>query len=232
MIKDYYQRTKLNFPEHCRTEEVSLVNTIFTKPAPVFDGESIEKLYTYPVPKMSADGSCSILEEQADQPYNLASTFGIAYEYEKLKDHPQSKRLWDLNQIIGALQKQTGADWLGVYRKIKKPSGEEVLVKEAYVGVFSRAEFPLTKEFAQKSNNSTVGLSGNAVVIADVFAHAGPYYKCDGKVRSEFCGPIFHDGEIIGIIDAEAFQPNFFSEQKILQLASVCDDLGEINLGI
>ena len=35
-------------------------------------------------------------------------------------------------------------------------------MQEAYVGAPSRAEFPLTEEFARTSNNSTVGLSGKA----------------------------------------------------------------------
>ncbi len=232
MLKNYYQQAKLPFPDHITQSESAIVETVFAKQVPLQDGETIEKLYTYPVPKMSVDGSCSILEEQAEASYNLASTFGIAYDYKTLKDHAQSKRLWHLDQVISALQQQTKADWLGVYRKIKKLSGEEILVKEAYTGIFSRAEFPLTQEFAQKSNNSTVGLSGKAVLIADVFAHAGPYYKCDGKVRSEFCAPIFHNNKIIGIIDAEAFEPNFFTEEKVYQIAAVCHDLGEINLGI
>lgn len=232
MLNNYYHQANITNPIIAVTDKPSLVKTIFANETPTLGEETIKKLYTYPVPKMSADGSCSILEEQAEKPYNLASTFGIAYDYKTLKDHAQSKRLWQLNEVISALQQQTKADWLGVYRKIKKLSGEEILVKEAYTGVFSRAEFPLTQEFAQKSNNSTVGLSGKAVLIADVFAHAGPYYKCDGKVRSECCAPIFHNGEIIGIIDAEAFEPNFFTEEKVYQIAAVCHDLGEINLGI
>ena len=49
-------------------------------------------------------------------------------------------------------------------------AGIPVLVKLAYVGRPSRAEFPLTKEFAEKSTNSTVGLTGRATVIASLIA--------------------------------------------------------------
>src|SRR5206468_690344 len=99
----------------------------------------------------------------------------------------------------------------GIYRKTQMRNGETVLVKESYLGVMSRPEFPLTQEFAEHSNNSTVGLTGKAVIIQDVRAHAGPYYNCDSKVNSELCVPIINQNNaIIGIIDAESFKPNHF----------------------
>jgi len=66
----------------------------------------------------------------------------------------------------------------------RTPTGRGVLVKEAYVGEPSRAEFPLTESFAERSNNSSVGLSGEAVLVEDVAEHDGPYYECDDSVRS------------------------------------------------
>ena len=41
-------------------------------------------------------------------------------------------------------------------------------VKLAYVGRPSRAEFPLTRAFAEGSSNSTVGLTGRALYVDDL----------------------------------------------------------------
>ncbi len=108
-----------------------------------------------------------------------------------------------------------------------------MLVKLAYRGLPSRAEFPLTPDFATNSNNSTVGLSGQGRVIEDVdeyVAGGGAYYTCDGDVQSEACLPLFsaHPAPspspspspahlttpaVIGIIDAESTHKKFFSGQ-------------------
>jgi putative methionine-R-sulfoxide reductase with GAF domain len=44
--------------------------------------------------------------------------------------------------------------------------------------------------------------------------------------------PIYGGDGVIGIIDAEAFPKNFYSDEKLLQLAKVAYDLGKINLGV
>jgi L-methionine (R)-S-oxide reductase len=101
-----------------------------------------------------------------------------------------------------------------------------VLVKLSYVGLPSRAEFPLTPEFAQGSTNSTVGLSGRAMVIADVSKHVetgGGFYVCDPKVKSEACLPVLGEtGAAIGIVDAEAEAKSFFGEERLAALAALC----------
>jgi len=220
LVKDI-ERTPLN----------NLVTEVFAKSHDNFSREEIEKLYIYDVPKLGPNGACSITHEKEEKPYNLAHTLGLQDD-EILKNHPQTLRLWRLKQIVSDLYKLTGVDWLGIYRKITKANGDVVLVKEVYKGSFSRAEFPLTQEFAKTSNNSTVGLSGKAVFFQDLLIYKGPYYECDGQVQSEYCGSILNKkGEVIGIIDAESFHKNFFTPEKILQLTKVCQDLGKINLG-
>jgi len=211
----------------------TIVEDIFAAEIPQLSEEQIKNLYVYDVPKMSPDGSCSILEEKADKPYDLAETFGLESDWKALRNHPQTIRLWRLQQIVEKIYKETKVEWFGIYRSVKNSKGELVLVKEAYQGVFSRAEFPLNKEFAKKSNNSTVGLSGRAIVIQDISAHAGAYYECDGKVNSEFCVPILDsDNKIIGIIDAEAFAKNHYTNERLLQITKVAYDLGQKNLGL
>lgn len=218
------------------SKEINLNNLVadsFTRKLPNLSDEEIIKLYQYIIPKISADGSCSIIEEPAEKPYNLAHTYEISFSIEDLKKNPHTQRLWRLNQIVESIFNQTHVDWFGIYRKLSNAKKQEVLAKEAYKGLFSRPEFPLTKDFAKNSNNSTVGLTGKAVIVESVATYAGPYYKCDGKVQSEFCLPIVNtDNSVIGIIDAESFKENHFTSERLLEIAKVAFDLGQINLGM
>ena len=103
--------------------------------------------------------------------------------------------------------------------------GMPVLVKLAYVGRPSRAEFPLTQEFAERSTNSTVGLTGRATVIDDVARHVeagGGFYVCDDGVQSEACVPILDaQRNVIGIVDAEANPKGFFGAERLAVVAAV-----------
>ncbi|MGH7245556.1 MAG: GAF domain-containing protein [Candidatus Levyibacteriota bacterium] len=235
MFADYLKKIgQSNLVESVEKVKLNtIVENAFSQDSPIFSDKEVENLFVYKVPKMSPDGSCSIIDEPAEKPYNLAATFGLSHDRSSLIDNSQIIRLWRLRRIVDEIFALTKVDWFGIYRKITNPKGKLVLVKEAYKGLFSRAEFPLTEEFAKNSNNSTVGLTGKAVVIQNVAEHAGPYYKCDGKVNSEFCSPIFGlDGNLIGIIDAESFENSHYSHEKLLQIAKVCFDLGQRNLGI
>src|SRR5258706_7049730 len=195
-----------------------------------FSHTEIKKLYTYDVPAISDDGACSILDKKADKPYNLAETYGLDFNSKTLTKDPNTLRLWRLNGIIEKLYKDTGSGWLGVYRSFRRGK-DKFLLKEAYRGLRSRAEFPLTKEFAKKSNNSTVGVSGKAGLIQDIIKHNGPYYVCDTKVQSEFCIPILNKkGSVIGIIDIESPKKGFFTQKRLLQISKVAYDLGQSNL--
>jgi len=210
-----------------------IVTNAFTKKHKPFSGKELMKLYTYFIPKLSPDGSCSITDELQEYTYNLAETFGLPYDTETLQNHKHSFRLWHLQHIVKKLQKQTAVVWLGIYRKTKNQNDEEILLKEVYVGSPSRPEFPLTKEFAKKSNNATVGITGKAIIVQNVSSYKGPYYTCDGKVNSEFCVPILDTkGTVIGIIDAESFTENFFDSKKLLHIANVAFDLGQRNIGL
>jgi L-methionine (R)-S-oxide reductase len=128
-------------------------------------------LYHYPVPMLTEDGSCSIVDEMAPVPY------------------------------------------------------DPVLVKVSYVGRPSRAEFPLTPDFAERSTNSTVGLTGRATVIDDVSRHVeagGGFYVCDDGIQSEACVPILsEDGQVAGIVDVEARAKGFFGVERLAVVAAL-----------
>jgi putative methionine-R-sulfoxide reductase with GAF domain len=132
-----------------------------------------------------------------------------------------------LKDLLNHVAQVTGVNWLGMYQARTKADGEQVLVKLAYQGALSLPEFPLTPGWATRSNNSAVGLSGTARVINDVRAYVragGSYYTCDPKVLAEACLPLFTSGsrEVIGIIDAEAWRKDFFTDDTLAPLLALC----------
>lgn len=172
---------------------------------------SNDALYRYEVPKLSEDGSCSLIEEMDPVLYDLAKILGGEGE-------ATTRKLKLLNILVTRATMVTGTDWVGIYQRRRNAAGSEVLVKLAYRGRPSRAEFPLNAEFAKGSTNSAVGLSGQAKVIDDVAeytAQGGGFYVCDDAVQSEICVPILDsDGKVIGIIDAEASPKVFFNAER------------------
>jgi len=175
-------------------------------------------LYTYSVPMLTEDGSCSIVGELAPVPYDLSPILGG-------RSDQTTRRLSLLERLVERAQETTGAEWVGIYQRRPRPAGDEVLVKLAYVGRPSRAEFPLTREFAEKSTNSTVGLTGRATVIEDVSRHVeagGGFYVCDDGVQSEACVPILDESRgVTGIVDAEANPKGFFGADRLAVLAAL-----------
>jgi putative methionine-R-sulfoxide reductase with GAF domain len=175
-------------------------------------------LYTYPVPMLTEDGACSVLDELAPVPYDLTGILGGRGEQ-------ATRRLALLERLVERAQETTGSDWLGIYQRRVNPAGLAVLVKLSYVGRPSRAEFPLTADFAAGSTNSTVGLTGRALVIDDVTKHVeagGGFYVCDAGVRSEACLPLLDEARnVVGILDAEAKPRSFYGPRRLATLAGL-----------
>jgi L-methionine (R)-S-oxide reductase len=176
-------------------------------------------LYRYPVPMLSDDGACSLIDELAPTPYDLAPIIGG-------RSASNTRKLLLLHQLVGRATEVLGADWLGIYQRCRRADGTQVLAKLSYRGRPSRAEFSLDAEFARDSSNSSVGLSGKALVIDDIEAYrlgGGGYYVCDDNVQSEACLPIFAVGtnRLVGIIDAEAAPKQFFTADRLTVLAAL-----------
>ena len=167
---------------------------------------------------MTEDGACSIVDQLAPVPYDLGAILGGRSEQ-------TTRRLALMERLVERTQETTGADWVGIYQRRVNPAGVPVLVKVAYVGRPSRAEFPLTTEFAQRSTNSTVGLTGRATVIDDVGKHVeagGGFYVCDDGVQSEACVPILDSQrQVVGIVDAEAGPRGFFGAERLAVVAAL-----------
>lgn len=175
-------------------------------------------LYAYPVPMLTQDGACSVPGELAPVPYDLSGILGGRSEV-------ATRRLALLERLVERAQETTGSDWIGIYQRRVTPAGQAVLVKLAYVGEPSRAEFPLTPEFAGGSSNSTVGLTGRALVIDDVKKHVaagGGFYVCDAEVQSEACLPLLDEAQaVVGIVDAEAKPRAFYSPVRLATLSAL-----------
>lgn len=174
--------------------------------------------WQFRVPELGEGGSCSLFGQLADEPYDLTPILGGQTD-------ANQQLLAKVTAVVQFYQANSSSHWFGVYQRRKNPAGETVLVKLAYFGVESRAEFPLTAEFAAISNNSTVGLSGQGRIINDVAAYlakGGEYYTCDPKVQAEACLPLLDaDGVVLGIIDSEAFVQNLFHGKELALLVAV-----------
>ena len=216
-ITDYLQRAQLEISTANLAAIQRTIAALIDTLGDVTTRLSEETLYTYAVPMLSEDGTCSLLEEVAPMPYDLSAILGG-------RSAANTRKLLLLNQLVEHATQLTGVDWLGVYQArtlpatAGTPSGARVLVKLAYRGRASRAEFPLTAEFAKGSTNSAVALTGAAKLIDDVTAHkaaGGAFYVCDDAVQSELCVPMFDDaGAVIGVIDAEAGPLRFFNADR------------------
>ncbi len=180
--------------------------------------EDPASLYTYQVPMLTEDGTCSIVDQLAPVPYDLTAILGGRSEQ-------TTRRLALLERLVERVQETTGADWIGIYQRRENPAKQDVLVKVAYIGRPSRAEFPLTREFAERSTNSTVGLTGRATVIDDVSRHVeagGGFYVCDDGVQSEASLPIIDASRgVAGIVDAEAKPRGFFGANRLAVIAAL-----------
>ncbi len=159
------------------------------------------------MPELGEGGACSLFGQLAEQPYGLAGILGG-------QGADNRRLLAEATIVTRYYREHSRSHWFGVYQARRKSADESVLVKLAYFGAESRAEFPLTEAFAAGSNNSAVGLSGRARLINDVaafVAEGGGYYTCDPKVKAEACLPLFDaDRRVVGILDSEAFDKDFF----------------------
>lgn len=174
---------------------------------------ALNALYLYKVPRLSPDGSCSLHGELDPKPYDLGTALGG-------RSVQNSFALMTLDALVEWAHAATKADWLGVYQV----RGDK-LVKLAWRGADSRAEFPLTEAFAQKSTNVAVALTGRARELQDVRAEkarGGAYYECDPKVQSEVCLPLFDAaGKLVGVLDAEARASFFFDSTTLPALVAL-----------
>jgi len=192
---------------------------------------SLDQLFVYDVPEDLGEGVCT--KVKAKDPFDLgAELFGTPDWKGKAVGHPITKTIQRLKNVVDRIANETSVHWIGIYKLVEPKEGDPYLLKLAYAGNYSRAKFPLTESFKKTSNNSWVGMEGKAKLIQDLESYQGPYYICDGLVNSELCVPIFNsEKKVIGIIDAESYQRNFFTPINVFYVLKACHQLGLRNFG-
>ena len=200
------------------------------------------RAWKFPEPPKIA-GACS--RKMADEMFDALGAARATVP--GLSEEAALSRLRALRAVCALVAEKTNAHWCGIYQVVQPSAGTDLgpfggdngapnLLKLAYIGAPSRPYFPLTAAFAAGSNNSTVAMSGRAIVYHDILALPtdSPYYTCDARVRSEACVPIFGPAgsdEVIGIMDVEAFEPDVFRPAEALGLVlAACAQLSNADL--
>ncbi len=217
--RDFFARTQLEVPAPLLSEANLQVKRILDSAKSKTMPANASSLYQYKVPKLSVDGVCSLRGEFDAAPYDLTEALGGRSAH-------NTSRLLMLDTLISSVHQALKIDWLGVYQV--RNASAPALVKLAYRGIASRAEFPLTRAFAAKSNNSAVAMTGKARLINDVAAHlskGGAYYECDPNVQAEACLPVFDGDSVVGIIDAEHSARHAFTPERVAMLVAICFEL-------
>ncbi len=170
---------------------------------PINSLDNHDHLLSYIEPQLNDDGSCPIYKVAGDR-YDLLQYVDSDEQKQNLLD-----LLARLNRLVRWIHIKTDVLWFGVYLR----HGNK-LVKYVYNGEMSKAEFAISAENLKKSINTRVIMEKQLHYIPDVDNHSGPYYRCDAKVKSELCCPIFApNGDVIGIFDSEDHRKNFFDDK-------------------
>ena len=200
------------------------------------------RAWKFPEPPKIA-GACS--RKMADEMFDALGAARATVP--GLSEEAALSRLRALRAVCALVAEKTNAHWCGIYQVVQPSAGTDLgpfggdngapnLLKLAYIGAPSRPYFPLTAAFAAGSNNSTVAMSGRAIVYHDILTLPtdSPYYTCDARVRSEACVPIFGPAgsdKVIGIMDVEAFEPDVFRPAEALGLVlAACAQLSNADL--
>lgn len=103
----------------------------------------------------------------------------------------------------------------------------DVMIQKAAYGPKNPKDFEIYEPIERPVGNGIVGhvaKTGNAELIKDTSKDSR--YRMDDEFRfSEVCVPIIIDGDVIGIIDCEHPEKNFFSEHHLhmlLTISSIC----------
>ena len=174
--------------------------------------------WQYKIPELGEGGTCSLFGQLQAEPFDLS-------EY-VAPNEINTKIMKVLQTITDYVEQQQLVDWFGIYQS-REIDGEPQLLKLTYFGNPSRPLFPINEQYSQISNNTFVALNGEGRVINDVeqyVADGGEYYTCDPKVKSELCLPFFsNNGNVLGIIDTEAFNKNVLDGEALAVFSAICE---------
>ena len=111
-------------------------------------------------------------------------------------------RVANLANVVAALKQQFGGLWVGFY-----------LVKdgELVVGPF-QGPVACTRISKGRGVCGTSWQEGRTLIVPDVEAFPG-HIACSSLSRSEIVVPVFHQGEVVGVLDADSTELNDFDEE-------------------
>ena len=114
----------------------------------------------------------------------------------------ESDRVANLANVVAALKQQFGWLWVGFY-----------LVKdgELVVGPF-QGPVACTRISKGRGVCGTSWQEGRTLIVPDVEAFPG-HIACSSLSRSEIVVPVFHQGEVAGVLDADSAELNDFDEE-------------------
>jgi ligand-binding sensor domain-containing protein/putative methionine-R-sulfoxide reductase with GAF domain/anti-sigma regulatory factor (Ser/Thr protein kinase) len=125
--------------------------------------------------------------------------------------------LWDVaKNLIGRMGYEDCMIYLWNHDKTK-------MVQRAGYGIKNSPEILATQIFEVEPGQGVVGYvtqTKQAVIIADT--RNDKRYRIDEAFRlSEICVPIIHDGELLGIIDSEHREINYFNDRDLKILTTI-----------
>jgi L-methionine (R)-S-oxide reductase len=124
-------------------------------------------------------------------------------------------RVANLANIVAALKQQFGWLWVGFY-----------LVKdgELVVGPF-QGPMACTRISKGRGVCGTSWQERRTLIVPDVEAFPG-HIACSSLSRSEIVVPVFHQGEVVGVLDADSVEGNDFDEEDRRWLEELVADWG------
>jgi GAF domain-containing protein len=124
-------------------------------------------------------------------------------------------RVANLANVVAALKQQFGWLWVGFY-----------LVKdgELVVGPF-QGPVACTRISKGRGVCGTSWQERRTLIVPDVEAFPG-HIACSSLSRSEIVVPVFHQGEVVGVLDVDSVELNDFDEEDRRWLEELVADWG------
>lgn len=101
-----------------------IVGSAFVSSPGALPSDELESMLRYRIPNLTEDGTCGVGLQA--QPFDLgAEILGLSPGTILPPTDPRIVRLWRLRQIVQALARATGAEWVGLYRKVDRQRAQE-----------------------------------------------------------------------------------------------------------
>jgi L-methionine (R)-S-oxide reductase len=128
-------------------------------------------------------------------------------------------RVANLANVVAALKQQFDWLWVGFY-----------LVKagELVVGPF-QGPVACTRISKGRGVCGTSWQEGRTLIVPDVEAFPG-HIACSSLSRSEIVVPVFHQGEVVAVLDVDSVEGNDFDEEDQRWLEELVADWGNWGL--